>query len=89
MLDAGWRPAEQDVERIASEVLALLVYLQQQQVTAINLVESVSLHCHHLLFCYMHVLQKFHTSLLFGSICLPSSHVACHTICLLCNWKLE
>ncbi|KAL0051028.1 hypothetical protein WJX82_000878 [Trebouxia sp. C0006] len=32
MLDAGWRPAEQHVERIASEVLALLVYLQQQQV---------------------------------------------------------
>ncbi len=35
MLEAGWRPAEQDVERIASEVLALLVYLQQQQVSAV------------------------------------------------------
>ncbi|KAA6429629.1 MAG: serine threonine kinase, partial [Trebouxia sp. A1-2] len=32
MLDAGCRPAEQDVERIASEVLALMVFLQQQQV---------------------------------------------------------
>ncbi len=85
MLDAGWRPAEQDVERIASEVLALLVYLQQQQVSSYNFVESVSLHCHHLQLCYVHVLQKLDTSLLFRSICLPNNHVACQTIHLLCT----
>ena len=33
MMDAGWRPAEQDVEHIASQMLAILVYLQQQQVS--------------------------------------------------------
>ena len=41
MLDAGCRPAEQDVERIASEVLALMVFLQQQQVTLYKIVELV------------------------------------------------
>jgi len=76
MLDAGWRPAEQDVERIASEVLALLVYLQQQH---------VSLHCHNLQLCYVHVIQKLDTSLLFRLIRLPNNHVACQTIHLLCT----
>jgi len=33
MMDAGWRPAEQHVEHIASKMLAILVYLQQQQVS--------------------------------------------------------
>jgi hypothetical protein len=32
MMDAGWRPAEQHAEHIASKMLAILVYLQQQQV---------------------------------------------------------
>lgn len=92
LLDAGWRPAEQDV-RIASEVLALLVYLQQQQqVTLYDFVESVSLHCHmilHLQICYVHVSQKLDTSLLFRLIRLPRSHVARHTVCLLCDQKLK
>ncbi len=85
MLDAGWRPAEQDVERIASEVLALLLYLQQQQVTLYNFVESVSLHCHNLQLCYVHVIQKLDTSLSFRLTRLPNNHVACQTIHLLCT----
>jgi ABC-type transporter Mla MlaB component len=85
MLDAGWRPAEQHVERIDSEVLALLVYLQQQQVSAIHVFESVSLHCHHLQLCSVHVIQKLDTSLLFRSIYPPNNHAACQTIHLLCT----
>ncbi len=98
MMDAGWRPAEQHVERIASEVLELLVYLQQQQVTScnfVNFVESVRLHFHRLQIFYVHVLQKL-ASLThqFCATCL-GQHV-CPTILLHVKpyiyyalWKLE
>jgi len=35
MVEAGWQPAQKEVERIAHELLTTFSYLQQQQVWAI------------------------------------------------------
>lgn len=32
MVEAGWKPSNQEVERIAAELLSTLAYLQKQQV---------------------------------------------------------
>lgn len=32
MVEAGWKPSKQEVERIAAELLSSLAYLQQEQV---------------------------------------------------------
>lgn len=33
MVQAGWKPSKQEVERIAAELLSTLSYLQKQQVS--------------------------------------------------------
>ena len=33
MVEAGWKPSHQEVERIANELLSTFAYLQKQQVS--------------------------------------------------------
>lgn len=36
MVEAGWKPSRQEVERIAAELLSTLAYLQKQQVEPVH-----------------------------------------------------
>ena len=43
MVEAGWKPAQKEVERIADELLSTLAYLQEQKVSRHGVLYGIGL----------------------------------------------